>query len=151
MFEYPDLDLCAIYRFSVDGSGQITTQAVLDRESVASYEINLVASDMDTIQPRQSTTLLVITVDDINDQNPYFTPETQSVDVVESVSVSFVLLTVTASDDDIGTNADVLYSILPSSNPVNNFGIGASSGLFLATYVSIRYARVLYSLSEIRS
>ena len=119
----------------MDSSGLITTQSVLDREDIPSYEVNLVASDMDPLDPRESTTLLIITVEDINDQNPFFTPLSQSVDVIESVAVPHTLLMVSASDNDIGTNAVVSYSILSSSNTGNHFSITTDTGSCLFIYV----------------
>ena len=120
-----------LYRFQVNSSGVISTQSALDREEVPSYEINLVASDMDPIDPRDSTTLLIITVEDVNDQNPFFTPLSQSVDVIESVAVPHTLIIVSASDNDTGTNAEVSYSILSSSNTGNHFSITPDTGICL--------------------
>ena len=112
----------------MDTVGTISTQSVLDREEVSSYEINLLASDLDPIDPRQSVTLLIISVEDVNDQNPFFTPLVSSVSVIESVSLPHQLITVFASDDDIGTNADVSFSLVVSSNVGDHFEIASGTG-----------------------
>lgn len=116
-------------RFQVDTGGTISTQSVLDREEVLSYEINLVASDTDPIDSRQSVTLLIISVDDVNDQDPFFTPLISSVSVIESVSTPHQLITVFASDDDIGTNGDVSFSLVVSSNTGDHFEIAPDTGV----------------------
>ena len=112
----------------MDTGGVISTQSVLDREEISSYEINLLASDMDPINPRQTVTLLIISVGDVNDQNPFFTPLVLSVSVIESVSLPHQLITVFASDNDIGTNADVSFSLVVSSNIGNHFDIASDTG-----------------------
>ena len=52
---------------------------------------------------------------DVNDQVPTFSEDVYEVNVTENTAVGASLLTVTASDGDIGENAAVLYSVSSDS------------------------------------
>ncbi len=54
---------------------------------------------------------MVITVDDLNDNVPFFEPESYPVFVSENTAVGTTVIRVMAFDNDIGTNAELTYSI----------------------------------------
>ncbi|XP_050300468.1 cadherin-related tumor suppressor isoform X2 [Anthonomus grandis grandis] len=111
--------------FAIDGpSGEIYTQAKLDRESVASYELTVIAEDQGTPQLSGTSTVLV-TVLDKNDNPPRFT-RLFSVNVTENAEIGSFVIRVTSSDQDIGENANVTYSF--TENPGEKFKIDRVSG-----------------------
>ena len=61
----------------------------------------------------------------MNDQDPFFTPS-DILSICYRVcvhSIAHQLITVFASDDDIGTNGDVSFSLVVSSNTGDHFEI----------------------------
>lgn len=54
---------------------------------------------------------------DINDNSPEFTAESYNIQVSEGLSVGTAILNLLATDDDFGSNAEVVYSIV-SQEPV---------------------------------
>lgn len=91
-------------------TGQLTTKAKLDRETIAQYEIQIVAKDQG-IPPQSSTATVFLTVEDVNDNNPIFYPKQYFVPVSENVPIDTSLVKVTASDRDEGDNAIITYNL----------------------------------------
>lgn len=97
--------------FALDtATGQLTTKTKLDRESIASYDIQVIARDKGN-PPQSSTATVFLTVQDVNDNSPIFYPRKYFVPVVEDTAVGSVLARVLASDLDEGENAVVTYNI----------------------------------------
>ncbi|XP_011701166.1 PREDICTED: cadherin-related tumor suppressor [Wasmannia auropunctata] len=111
--------------FVIDSStGQIETNAKLDREEIASYELIVEARDQG--YPRLTgTAMVLITVLDKNDNPPHFT-RLFSVNVTENAEIGTFVIRITSSDLDIGQNANVSYSF--TENPGKKFSIDALSG-----------------------
>ncbi|XP_031159089.1 protocadherin alpha-4-like [Sander lucioperca] len=98
------------YSLVVDGA--------LDRETMAEYNVVIVATDEGT-PPLSSTNIVTVHVSDVNDNPPRFTEPLINVYVKENSPVGAVIKTVTAVDVDISQNGQVSYSFLQSnSNPV---------------------------------
>ena len=117
--------------FVIDAStGDLRTTAVLDRETTASYSLQIVATDDNPVNTlRSATHALTITITDVNDVTPHFIPAAYSVTIDEDASVSDQLVTVTATDEDSGANGNVAYALVSSSNPGTAFGVDASTGV----------------------
>ena len=72
--------LCFSYRiiggnsqFTINPStGQIITSALLDRETKENYTLVVVASDAGSPEPLSSSTSVLVTVTDVNDNPPRF-------------------------------------------------------------------------------
>ncbi|XP_038820246.1 protocadherin-8-like [Salvelinus namaycush] len=80
----------------------------LDRETQASYALELVA--MDGGNPsRTGTTRINVKVKDYNDNSPVFDRNNFSVDLPEDAPVGFLLLDLNAEDPDEGLNGEVVY------------------------------------------
>ncbi|KAM6920027.1 protocadherin-8-like [Lycodopsis pacificus] len=80
----------------------------LDRETQASYALELVA--MDGGNPsRTGTTRINVKVKDYNDNSPVFDRKSFSVDLHEDAPVGFLLLDLNAEDPDEGLNGEVVY------------------------------------------
>nr|XP_002124308.4 protocadherin Fat 4 [Ciona intestinalis] len=128
-------------------TGLISTRSRLDRETQGSYILQVVASDSQVESNRRtSTTEVMITLDDENDNPPMFEDLVYEFYTHTSVSQCGVVF---ASDADIGFNGDVTYSIIPTlaflpfnihqqtgvitststlTSPIYNFTITASDG-----------------------
>lgn len=87
----------------------MTTSAPLDRETVSSYKMTVIAKDQG--EPSKSNEKsITINVEDVND----FTPEFESMDsivLMPGMTKGTVLMTVKASDKDIGENGKLSYRI----------------------------------------
>ncbi|XP_030001937.1 protocadherin alpha-3-like [Sphaeramia orbicularis] len=97
----------------------------MDRESVASYNVTIVATDKGT-PPLSSTSVVSIQVSDVNDNAPLFKEPLINVYVTENSPVGALIKTVTATDIDVDQNSHVTYSFshtngnpLPLSTMVN--------------------------------
>ena len=75
--------------------------------------------------------LLEISVLDANDSPPRFSRPYYSVSVSENASISTSLITVTATDEDLGVNGKITYSLAPTSQEAYGdvFGVNGISGL----------------------
>lgn len=114
--------------FSIDKStGIVVLERILDREIQPSYQIKVRASDQGSPVPLSSLVNVTITVLDINDNPPVFERRDQSVTIPEDVVVGTKMLTVYAASKDIGTNAEITYSIR-SGNEHGKFSIHSLSG-----------------------
>ncbi|XP_071485696.1 cadherin EGF LAG seven-pass G-type receptor 2-like [Diadema antillarum] len=126
-------------------TGLIMTTMALDRETIESHTFRLTATDHGT-PPKATTTHLTVYVDDRNDHTPIFEQpipvnitsqitdtrndapifqnSTYSAFVSESVPIGNVVVQVSASDGDAGSNAEISYSM----DDVPEFEINENSG-----------------------
>ena len=110
--------------FIVTTEGEILVSgAVLDREQTAQYSLVLAASD----GVLSTTTSVVITVLDINDNPPQFEQDLIKLTLAENTPASTTLTTLTATDVDSGPNALVFYSVHPDNSTL--FGISGDGAL----------------------
>ncbi|NXG43822.1 CELR3 protein, partial [Psilopogon haemacephalus] len=106
-----------------NSTGKLVTKRSLDREMMESYELKIIATDSG--KPPQYTSLVVsITVEDENDNPPVFPQKLYSVTVKENES-PHVILSAAATDEDIGYNAVIHYTI--TGDP-SLFHVGVLSG-----------------------
>ncbi|XP_064222488.1 protocadherin beta-9 [Aotus nancymaae] len=97
---------------SVDNFYILMTEGALDRESQAEYNITITVTDLGT--PRlKSEHSITLQVSDINDNAPAFTQTSYTLFVRENNSPALHIGSVSATDRDSGTNAQVTYSLLP--------------------------------------
>ena len=88
------------------------TVGVLDREQLGSrIEVAIQAADQGTV-PLSSSSLVVLTLIDINDNYPLFPNLSYVSNVREDARVGSVVTEVTATDADIGFAGDVRYVCL---------------------------------------
>uniref|UniRef100_H3CR37 Protocadherin-8 n=1 Tax=Tetraodon nigroviridis TaxID=99883 RepID=H3CR37_TETNG len=80
----------------------------LDRETQASYALELVAVDGGS-PSRTGTTRVNVRVKDYNDNSPVFDRNSFSVDLPEDAPVGTLLLDLNAEDPDEGLNGEVVY------------------------------------------
>ncbi|XP_071495031.1 protocadherin Fat 1-like [Diadema antillarum] len=88
-------------------SGTIYVANQLDREVKDSYRLNVTATD----GLFADTTQVVITVTDINDNSPVCLQTLYTENIRENLPVGHYILHVTATDADIGSNAEITYTL----------------------------------------
>ncbi|XP_001961249.3 protocadherin-like wing polarity protein stan isoform X3 [Drosophila ananassae] len=97
--------------FKVDSrTGVVTTSASLDRELMDVHYFRVVATD-DSFPPRSGTTTLQVNVLDCNDHSPSFEAEQFEASIREGATVGSTVITLRATDQDIGKNAEIEYGI----------------------------------------
>ncbi|KAK3086114.1 hypothetical protein FSP39_013724 [Pinctada imbricata] len=92
--------------------------ATLDREKLDHYYLPVIATDKG-VNPLSSSATLTITVLDVNDERPKFLKKIYKATLPESQE-SGPIITVSATDDDIGKNAKLTYSL---ESDLNYFSI----------------------------
>lgn len=101
--------------FSLDPStGKVTTTAQLDRENVDQHYFRVLGVD-DSFPPRTGTTTLQINVLDANDHAPVFESPEYEASVHESVPIGSSVISIKATDQDMGKNAEVEYTIVSTT------------------------------------
>lgn len=125
--EYTLINVQQSLPFSIDPDlGEISVRATLDREIQPSYLFMVQVKDKG--QPSLSATVSVeITVNDINDNSPKFSPKTFYVTISEDAPLYKQVIHMTANDADLGANAHLTYMIVSGNND-NVFTIGKDTG-----------------------
>ncbi|PNJ59303.1 PCDHB8 isoform 1 [Pongo abelii] len=109
-------DLPFLLKSSVGNFYTLLTETPLDRESRAEYNVTITVTDLGT--PRLTTHLnMTVLVSDVNDNAPTFTQTSYTLFVRENNSPALHIGSVSATDRDSGTNAQVTYSLLPPQDP----------------------------------
>lgn len=90
-------------------SGYITTNGTIDREATDRYAFQVQAHD----GLRSGVSLVEIVIEDFNDHPPAFLFMDNAINITipELTSANFVFLFIEATDNDIGVNADIVYSL----------------------------------------
>ncbi|XP_030622787.1 protocadherin-20 [Chanos chanos] len=93
-----------------ESSLELVVQTTLDRETQDSHRVTLVAVDGGLV-PLSATTILIITVEDVNDNCPRFDPEgPHTATVTGDPRGGTELARIEATDPDLGQNAEITYS-----------------------------------------
>ncbi|XP_069366544.1 protocadherin Fat 3 [Paralichthys olivaceus] len=115
--------------FAIDSkTGWITTVTQMDHEACSSYSFEVVASDLGESKSLSSTTVVTITVSDVNDNPPRFERELYRGAVKESDPLGEVVAALKTKDRD-GTdqNRQVNFYIT-GGNPRGVFGLALVQG-----------------------
>lgn len=111
--------------FSLDvNNGRLTVKKALNREVKSQYTLQVTVSDSQHI----TTSNFTVVVLDVNDSPPRFLSDPLKHKIREKLPVGAAAMNVTAVDDDEGTNAEILYSILPSPSG-DTFTIDRQTGV----------------------
>ncbi|XP_064546558.1 cadherin-related tumor suppressor [Drosophila montana] len=114
--------------FHIDtDTGEITTAAVLDRESIGVYQLTLMAQDSSITEPRATSVNLTIKVGDTNDNVPKFEANNFNIVVPNNIRAGEFVFGARASDLDEGENAMVIYNI--SGKDQHIFEVHPSTGV----------------------
>ncbi|KAM5214053.1 LOW QUALITY PROTEIN: protocadherin beta-3-like [Hipposideros larvatus] len=109
-------DLPFVLKSSVENFYTLVSQGALDRESRAQYNITITVTDLGTPRLKTQHNITVL-VSDVNDNAPAFTQTSYTLFVRENNSPALHIGSVSATDADAGTNAQVTYSLLPPQDP----------------------------------
>ncbi|NWT05905.1 PCDB1 protein, partial [Mionectes macconnelli] len=93
---------------------ELVLDRALDREQQAGVAFSITAVDGGN-PPRSGTALIHVVLVDINDNIPVFTRSLYKVPVRENISQDTLVVVVSASDLDSGTNGEIAYSIVQNS------------------------------------
>ncbi|XP_063784668.1 protocadherin gamma-B5-like isoform X37 [Pseudophryne corroboree] len=88
---------------------ELILEKPLDREKKSIYELVLMALDGGQ-PPKTGTALIKIIVHDVNDNFPKFNKDTYEIRLDENAPIGFLVLQLTAVDEDESSNAVVTYS-----------------------------------------
>ena len=105
-------------------SGEIKTNAKLDRETVPNYLLEVIAQDKGK-KPLKNSVNVHVTISDINDSPPMFEKTQYNATIDEKYRSRRPFLTVVAKDKD--TIGQIKYSIL--EEPYNCFAINSFGGV----------------------
>lgn len=126
----PDADLAQHFGI-FPNSGWIYLRAALDRESRDRYELTVLATDNGTPAAHARARVLVRVLD-ANDNDPKFQKETYEFRIEENLRRGAFVGVVAATDLDIGENAAIRYSLLPTNSSFQVHPVTGESRLPLA-------------------
>ena len=119
-------------------SGDIYLMAPLDRENISFYIITVQAIDSAGFISDPNGLTISIHVGDINDNPPKFTTSDCSSEISEETPNGLIISTISASDEDIGDNAIITYSL--SKNIREILKIDPEKGLIMKNGDLTQYA-----------
>ncbi|KAK7496158.1 hypothetical protein BaRGS_00012568 [Batillaria attramentaria] len=108
------------------------------------YVLQVKASDGGIVQ-QTALTAVTVNVVDVNDHRPVFTEQSVDVPVDRTAAVGQMLTTVTATDDDLGSNAQITY-IITAGNTGGLFAVDGATGEF-TTAASLLEADDTYTIT----
>ncbi|XP_075871777.1 protocadherin Fat 4-like isoform X1 [Nelusetta ayraudi] len=117
--------------FSVDTNGALRTKAPLDKELKEWYILEVEAEDTRT-PPTSAVTIVTVWVLDVNEP-PQFHTNPYQASVFSTAPYKTPVVTVMASDPDVGDSGWLTYSIVGSSR---HFDVESSSGLVYVVSVA---------------
>ncbi|XP_030383915.1 protein dachsous [Scaptodrosophila lebanonensis] len=123
-------------------SGWIYLRSTLDRETRNRYELTVLATDNGT-PPAHAQTRVLINVLDVNDNDPRFERTAYEFHIEENLRRGAVVGLVRASDVDLGENATIRYSLMPSNS---SFQVHTVTGEISTREPLDRELRALYDL-----
>ncbi|XP_071411660.1 protocadherin Fat 4-like [Pithys albifrons albifrons] len=118
-------------QFTINPStGQIITTALLDREAKENYTLVVVASDGGFPTALSSSTSVLVSVADVNDNPPKFQHHPYVTHVPSPTTSGSFVFAVTVTDADAGSNAELHYSLVGKNS--EKFHIDPARGAILA-------------------
>ncbi|XP_047209234.1 protocadherin gamma-A11-like isoform X7 [Girardinichthys multiradiatus] len=113
----------------------LTTDSVLDRESVSEYIITVVATDSG-VPPLSAKRSFNLKISDVNDNAPVFLQSVYSASIIENNSPGVSVLTLSAKDPDEKQNARISYTldhITFAGSPISEYvSVNVETGVVLA-------------------
>ncbi|XP_027653071.2 protocadherin beta-15-like [Falco cherrug] len=107
---------------------ELVLEKPLDREEQAEVHFSVIAVDGGS-PPRSGTTQIHVVVLDVNDNAPVFTQERYVVKVLENAPEGSVVLSVVATDRDVGVNGAISYKFSQTVGQRDSaFAIDLTSG-----------------------
>ncbi|XP_047410982.1 protocadherin beta-7 isoform X1 [Sciurus carolinensis] len=109
-------DLPFVLKPSVENFYTLVTEKSLDREWNTEYNITITVTDLGTPRLKTEHSITVL-VSDVNDNAPAFSQTSYTLSVRENNSPALHIGSVSATDRDSGSNAQLTYSLLPPQDP----------------------------------
>uniref|UniRef100_A0A2K6SJR2 FAT atypical cadherin 4 n=1 Tax=Saimiri boliviensis boliviensis TaxID=39432 RepID=A0A2K6SJR2_SAIBB len=132
-------------QFTINPStGQIITSALLDRETKDNYTLLVVCSDAGFPEPLSSSTSVLVTVTDVNDNPPRFQHHPYVTHIPSPTVPGSFVFAVTVTDADIGPNSELHYSL--SGRNSEKFHIDPLRGAIMAAGPLNGAAEVTFSV-----
>uniref|UniRef100_A0A8C5WCG8 Neural-cadherin-like n=1 Tax=Leptobrachium leishanense TaxID=445787 RepID=A0A8C5WCG8_9ANUR len=133
-----------------EGSASVLIAEPLDYETTKNFILKVRAQNVAPV-PLAAFTTVLINVTDVNDNVPFFTSSIYEATVTEGLPPGTFALQVSASDQDLGLNGEITYSILEDrSGDHALFHIDPNTGAIYTTAVFDREAKASYLL-EVKS
>lgn len=127
------------------GTAELIVAGGLDRENEDEYSLVIVARDPSN-SDFNNTASVIIHILDVNDNAPQFDMTLYNFSVAEHSSMGTLVGIVSATDDDIGVNGQVAYSII-SGDPNGNFVISNSGEIQVSALTLDRENTSQYTLT----
>lgn len=108
----------------VPNNGWIYLRSTLDRESYDLYDLTVIASDNGT-PSASAATHVIVNVLDANDNEPIFAQPSYQFRVEENVRRNTIIGIVSATDADLGINAELKYNLIPDNS---SFHVNPNTG-----------------------
>lgn len=121
-------------KFSINPQTGILSSNTLDRESHASYDLEITAND----GLYSSSCVLRVTVKDVNDNDPEFDQNLYEKLLYEDVSQGTTVVMVFARDPDAGDNGVVTYSLYNDTD-AGQFDIDPATGIITTKGYSLSF------------
>ncbi|PVD34666.1 hypothetical protein C0Q70_05943 [Pomacea canaliculata] len=121
------------------------TEGGLDRETKDFYRLNISARD-DGDVARYGYMQLTISITDVNDEPPTFSPSNYMAEIKERADVGTAVIRVEATDGDIGDNAQIVYTI--QSDPSGQFVVDDQTGVVRTKTSPLQCNRVCQSAPQ---
>lgn len=129
--------------FKVDMyTGGLKILSELNREIRGEYSLLVKVSDLGSPPLSASITLSVKVLDE-NDNAPQFEQEVYSASVAENVKINTTIAKVSATDKDLGKNAEIKYTIVSHTD---HFSINPRSGLIVVNKPLDRESHSVYTI-----
>ncbi|XP_058048914.1 protocadherin Fat 4 isoform X2 [Ahaetulla prasina] len=129
-------------------SGRLSTISQLDREEQEHYSLHVLATDLGN-PALSSETLVNVSLLDVNDNSPLFYPIQYFAHIQENEPAGSYVVTVSASDPDLGLNGRVRYSI--SAGDISRFQIHSQTGVITTKTTLDREEKTAYQLQVVAS
>lgn len=121
-------------------SGDITLSSSLDRETVPEYRFVVGVTDHGT-PIKSASAEVILTVDDVNDQAPYFVQKSYYAELNESYPSEHTFLSVHARDSDVGPNAEIQYTITSGNDDGLFIVHGKTGDIVIMSNMSLDYEK----------
>ncbi|XP_074012158.1 protocadherin beta-16-like [Numenius arquata] len=131
---------------------ELRTNAVLDRERTAEYNISITATDWGMTR-LSSWESIFVQISDVNDNPPQFTQKIYTMSVTENNGPMLQIGSVNATDTDAGKNAHVSYALVrQEGKEQRNVSVNSESGdvyiLHPLDYEEVRAFEVTVSATD---
>ncbi|KAJ8301925.1 hypothetical protein KUTeg_020912 [Tegillarca granosa] len=124
-------------------SGEISVKQKIDREINPDFNFTIKVSDAGSPKKTDSA-LIFITVEDENDNAPMFLPAFYNSEVPYTDTCKTTVVTLTATDDDIGINSQTTYQLTKSINS-DLFSLSSTTGEQICYWIYVQLTTVNFS------